>query len=181
MREFIDALVFDKKCVDFGRKLGYAKVLFDEIAYCEPRTAKDIKIDKSRLNFVRGGELSLNQAIVRKRGVNVLLDPIGQRKEFDTAVGQIAKDYNIFIGFSLRSILEAKRANRPRLLANIASTVGICKKMKNDMIIVSGARDIYCMRAPEDLASIGTLFGLTNAQSLWAISENPRALLEELK
>ena len=181
MREFIDGLVFDGACVEFGKKLGYQRVLFDEIAYCEPRSAGEIKITKGRLNFVRGGELALNQAIVRKKGVNVLLDPIGLKSEFDTAVGQIAKDYGIFIGISLKNIIETKHAHRPRLLSNLASMVEICKKIGNDMIIVSGARDIYGMRAPEDLASIGPLIGLTRAQSLWAISENPKALLGELK
>lgn len=181
MREFYDSLVFDRACVDFGRKIGYHRVLFDEIAYCEPKTGKDIKIAKDRINFVKGGELSLNQAVVRKKGVNVLLDPVGQTKEFDTAVGQIAKDYGIFIGISLRNIIETRRAMRPRLLANIKSTIGICRKMKNDLVIVSGAKSPYDMRAPQDLASIGSLFGLTNAQSLWAISENPKALLEGIE
>ena len=181
MREFYDALVFDRACVEFGRKLGYHRVFFDEIAYCEPRTAKDIKITRGRINMVRGGELALNQAIVRKKGVDVLLDPIGQRKEFDTAVGQIAKDYNIFIGISLKSILEAKKSQKPRLLANLASLVGICKKMKNDIIIVSSAKDVYGMRAPEDLAALGFILGLTKAQSLWAVSENPKALLERIE
>ncbi len=181
MREFYDALVLDKACVEFGKTLGYHKVLFDEIAYSEPKNAGDIKIVRGKLNFVRGGELALNQAIVRKKGVNVLLDPIGLRSEFDTAVGQIAKDHGIFIGISLRNIIETKHAHRPRLLSNLSSMVGICKKMRNDMIIVSGARNVYEMRAPEDLASIGPLMGLTRAQSLWAISENPAALLGELK
>lgn len=179
MRQFYDALVFDGKCADFGRKLGYSGVFFDEAAYCEPKTAKDIKTVSGKINFVRGGALELNQAIVRKKGVNVLLDPFGQKKEFDTAVGQIAKDYNIFIGISLYNIL-ANKVNRARLLANIASTIGICKKMKNDLVIVSGAKNVYDMRAPRELASLGTLFGLTDAQSLWAISESPRALLEGL-
>lgn len=178
MRQFIDGLVFDRACIGFGKKLGYSRVLFDEIAYIEPKTAKDIKTARGRINIVRGGELALNQAIVRKKGVNVLLDPVGQRKEFDTAVGQIAKDYNVFIGISLRNMIEAK--NRPRVLANLSSLIGICKKIRNDLIIVSGAKDIYGMRAPEDLASIGSLLGLTGAQSLWAISESPLALLEGL-
>jgi len=180
MREFYDALVFDKECVAFGKTLGYKKVFFDEIAYCEPRAERDIKITRGKINFVRGGELSLNQAIVRKKGVDVLLDPIGQRKEFDTAVGQIAKDHNIAIAISLRSIIDARASQRPKLLANVRSLIGICKKMKNDIIIVSGAKDIYGMRAPNDLAAIGSLFGLSEAQSLWAVSENPRALLEGL-
>ena len=181
MREFYDALVFDKACIGFGKTLGYDRVLFDEISYSEPRTGKDIKIAKGRINFVRGGELALNQAIVRKKGVNVLLDPIGLKSEFDTAVGQIAKDNGVFIGISLRNIIEAKQVHRPRILSNLSSMVGICKKMRNDIIIVSGAKDIYGMRAPEDLASIGTLVGLTRAQSLWSIAENPAALLGELK
>jgi len=181
LREFYDCLVFDGKCVDFGKRLGYHRVLFDEVSYCEPKSAKDIKITRGKLNFVRGGSLELNQAIVRKKGVHVLLDPVGQKKEFDTAVGQIARDYGVFIGISLRNIIDTKRPYRPRLLANLSSLAEICKKMKNDLLIVSGAREVYEMRAPMDLASIGALVGLTHAQSLWSISENPRALLEALK
>jgi RNase P/RNase MRP subunit p30 len=181
MRDFYDSLAFSKECVDFGKTLGYKRVLVDEINYCEPRSAKDIKIVRGKLNFVRGGDLALNQAIVRKKGVNVLLDPVGLKKEFDTAVGQIAKDHGIYIALSLNNILSTKKAYRPRLLANIASLVKICLKMKNDIILVSGARDRYGMRAPQDLAAIGNLIGLSEAQSLWAMSENPAALIEELK
>lgn len=173
--------MFDKACVDFGKDIGYYRVLFDEISYIEPRTGNDLKMARGRINILRGGELSLNQAIVRKKGVDVLLDPVGQTKEFDTAVGQIAKDHDIFIGISLRNIIETNRAMRPRLLSNIRSTIGICRKMKNDLVIVSGAKGLYDMRAPQDLAAIGSLFGLTSAQSLWAISENPKALLERIK
>lgn len=181
MRHFYDSLVFDKECVEFGKKLGYHHVLFDEVVYCEPKNANDIKVTKGKINFVKGGELSLNQAIVRKRGVHVLLDPIGLKSEFDSAVGQVANDRNVFIGISLRSVIETKPAHRPRIFSNLASMVEICKKFGNNIIIVSGARDVYGMRAPQDLAAIGSLFGLSRAQALWSISENPAALLGELK
>lgn len=161
MRDFYDLFVLNKDCVAFGEKLGYKKVCFNE------------------LKIERGGSLRLNQALVRKKGVRILLDPVTPRaKEFDTATAQVAKDNGIAIGISLKQILDASGPDRVRLLKNLFHLVKICKKMKNDIVIVSGATNIYEMRAPKELASIGVLLGLTEMQALWAVSEEAKAILE---
>lgn len=164
MREFFDLFVCNKDCVAFGEKLGYKKVCFNE------------------LKLERGGSLRLNQAIVRKKGVQILLDPVTPKaKEFDTAIAQVAKDNGVAIGISLAQILDAVGPDRVRLLKNLFHLIKICKKMKNDVVIVSGARNVYEMRAPKELASIGVLIGLSELQALWAISEVPKAIVEGSK
>ena len=160
MRDFYDLFVCNEECVAFGQKLGYIKVCFNE------------------LKIERGGTLKLNQKIIRKKGVQILLDPVTSKaKEFDTAIAQVAKDNGVAIAISLAQILDTQGLDRVRLLKNLFHVIKICKKMKNDVVLVSGARNIYELRSPRELASIGVLLGLTEAQALWAISEVPKAIL----
>jgi RNase P/RNase MRP subunit p30 len=163
MKEFCDLLVFDKECVDYGRKLGWTRVVCGQA------------------NVVVGGDLEKNRAAVRRKGVDVLLDPVDERRhEFDTAVAQIAKDNGVAIGFSLASMLRVKGAARARLIRNATFAMTICRKMRVPVVIVSGARNVYGMRAPLDLAAIGEVLGLEPLQAVWAVSEAPSKIAKRV-
>lgn len=153
-RKFYD-IVENKECLKLCEKLGFERVF----------TTREIKI-------IRGGSLSKNQKIVRTKGVKILLDPTTSRKmEFDSAVAQIAHDKDIAIGFSLDSILNTKGLDRVSLIRNIKFVIELCKKKNAEVILISGAKDVYGMRSPEDLAALGVMFGLTKPQALWAVSK----------
>jgi len=148
-------VVENKECLKLCKKLGFEKVF----------TTKEIKI-------MKGGALSKNQNIVRTKGVKILLDPTTSKKmEFDSAVAQIAHDKDVAIAFSLDSILNAKGLDRVSLIRNIKFVIELCKKKNAEVIIISGAKDVYGMRSPEDLAALGTMLGLTKPQALWSISK----------
>jgi RNase P/RNase MRP subunit p30 len=173
LRDYYD-IVFDAKCVESGKKLGFKRVLCSEINYCE----RSIKLVKGKFNVAKGGSLETNREAVRKP-VHVLLDPVDvTRRFFDTAVAQIAKDNGVAIGISLASLLAVRGPNRARLLRNVIYMLKICRKLRNDVIIVSGASDPLGMRYPQDLASIGSLLGLDRPQSEWAVSQAPAAVIE---
>ena len=181
MREFYDLLVFGQECIEFGEKIGFKKACFSEVNYCEPKNVIGITPLKGKINIFLGGDLKINQAAVRKK-IQVLLNPVNEKtKNFDSATARIAKENNICIGISLSSILEKKGIDRIKLLKNLMFMVKICMKMKTDLTILSGARNKLEMRPPRDLASVLIMLGLTEPQALWAISETPKALLEELE
>jgi len=181
MKKYYDLLTFSKECKSFGEQLGYDQVLFDEVNYQEPRKASEIKPVKGKVNIVKGGSLEVNRAAVRDKRVQVLLDPVSaDKKFFDTAVARIAKDNNITIGVSLASLLDTNGLMKVKLLRNITSMITICNKLSTRVVIVSGARNKWGMRAPQDLASIGSFIGLDEAQSLWTVSQAPEAIIEEV-
>ena len=125
----------------------------------------------TQLRIKKGGTLELNRKAVRTP-TDVLLDPVSaQDKAFDTAVAQLAKDNNISVAFSLRSVLETRGLDRVRILRNIVFAVKICMKMRVNTMIVSGATDSYGLRDPQLLIAFGQLIGLTKAQAEWSISE----------
>lgn len=146
-------IIQKKEILQNAKKLGFENIIL------------------SSENFIKkGGNLELNRKIVRT--AKILLDPVSAtEKAFDTAVSQIAKDNDVAIAFSLKSVLDAKGLDKARILRNISFAVEICKKMKNTILIVSNATDEYELRDPVLLEAFGQLIGLSEAQSKWAMRE----------
>lgn len=153
-RKFYD-IVHNKECLRLCEKLGFERVFTD----------REIKI-------VRGGTLSKNRKIVRTKGIHVLLDPTTPKKlEFDSAVAQVAHDKDIAVGISLASLLETSGLDRVGLIRNLKFVIELCKKKNTEIVLISGANDVYGMRTPQDLASVGVMLGLTKPQALWSVSQ----------
>lgn len=145
-------IVFSEEAKKAAEELGFDLVL----------TEKDLKI-------VKGGSLDKNQKAVRSH-IDLLLDPTTSKGiEFDSAVAQVAADNDITIGFSLDNLMAHE--NNPGLLRNMGFVIELCIKKKADVAIITGAKDKYGVRTPEDLIAIGQLLGLTKPQAQWAISE----------
>lgn len=181
MRKYYDLLTFDKECPKFGKTLGYEKVLCTDVDvnYQELKNPKDIKAQKEKINIVKGGPFEVNKAAVRKRGVDVLLDPVNvEEHNFDTAIANIARDNGVAIGISLNLILKTQGLNRIRLFRNMRAMLALCLKAGNEIVFVSGAHDTYGMRAPLELASIGILLGLDWPKALWCVSEAPKSIVD---
>ena len=143
----------NEKLKEKAKEMGFVKFLSD----------KDLKIKK-------GGTLELNRKAVRSK-IQVLLDPVSVKKEFDTAVAQIAKDNKIAIAFSVSSFLKQKGINRVRLLKNMQEAVAICLKKKNSIIICSNAEEENQLKDKEILIGFGTILGMTRNQAKWAVNQ----------
>lgn len=170
-RKFYDLLALSEECVDFGKGLGYEKVCFQEANFSP-------KPKQGKINIVPGGSLEDNRAAVRNGLTHVLLDP-SEPKSFDISVANVAQQNGVCVGISLAGITEKHGAARVRHLRNMMFVVTLCKKAGVGFVIVSGSRNKHGMRTPMDLASVGELLGLTAAQSLWAVSQAPEAILEK--
>lgn len=152
-KKFCD-IVFSDECMEFDKKLGYNEVYLE-----------------SDFRIVKGGSLARNQKAVRSK-IDILLDPTSSRGlEFDSAVAQVAHDNDITIAFSLASILDSKGLDRITLLRNIKFVIQLCKKKGAEVALVTGARDVYGVRDPLDLVSLGIMLGLTRPQAVWSVSE----------
>ena len=170
-RKFYDLLTLSEECVEFGKELGYAKACLQETNFSR-------KPANGKVNIVPAGDLETNRSAVRNSLTHVLLDP-SEPKSFDISVANVAQQNGIYVGISLAGILERHGAARIRHLRNMMFVITLCKKAGVGFVIVSGSRNRYGMRTPMDLASIGELLGLTQAQSLWAVSQAPEAILKK--
>lgn len=134
-------------------------------------------IDSSELIVRRGGTLEANRAAVRTK-TDVLLDPVSaQDKAFDTAVAQLALDNDISIAFSVKSVKSVYGLDRVRLIRNMCFAMEICKKMRNNILIVSNASTVYELKDATILSSFGQLLGLSKPKALWSISEAYEGIL----
>ncbi|NYZ79741.1 hypothetical protein H0N95_00650 [Candidatus Micrarchaeota archaeon] len=124
----------------------------------------------SKLSIKKGGTLEANRKIVNSK-TRILLDPVSaEDRAFDTAVSQIAKDNDIAIAFSVKSVVESRGLDQIRLLRNIRFAVDICLKMRNNIIIITNAADEYELRDALSLQAFGELIGLSKTQAFWAMT-----------
>ncbi len=152
MRKYYD-IVQCEEARKHEKKLGFEKMLL-----------------ASELRLKKGGSLEANRKAVRTK-TDVLLDPVSPTGLFfDTAVAQVAKDNNVVIAFSLNSLLSLKGVQRVKMLANMQKALGICLKMKNEVMVISHAEDEYGARDALSLVGLGVLLGLSKPQALWVVS-----------
>jgi RNase P/RNase MRP subunit p30 len=67
---------------------------------------------------------------------------------------------------------------RVRLLSVLRREVATAKSLKVPIVLSSGATDIRFLRKPQDLASLGMLFGLDLPLALEALSNTPLRIVE---
>jgi len=68
-------------------------------------------------------------------------------------------------------LLETFGLERVGLIRNLKFVIELCKKKNTEIVLISGANDVYGMRTPQDLASVGVMLGLTKPQALWSVSQ----------
>jgi len=160
MKQYYD-IALSKECEKFGEHLGFTKVFVN------------------KFKIISGGSHKQNQEALRKK-IDILMDPvIHDKRNFDPGMAQIAKQKNITIAISLKSILEKSRVERINYLRNIQNMLKLCQRVGVNVIIISDAKNIYHMRNPEQLASIGCFFGLTKSKQIWCVSSAYEGLISQ--
>lgn len=180
--KFFDLLVFSQAAAQQALQLGFEKALVAgrDIDFVEQ--AADLKKRGNLPVIFKPSSLDDAATAVRTAGVRVLLDPITPAGLLvDAPTLTIAKDNGVAVAFSLSLLLNAGRGQRAALLHSSRKAARLCLKKRVPIILVSGARSEFGARAPRDLAAVGTLLGLTEAQALWALSEAPQAVLKGLE
>jgi len=163
-------IVLSEKAVAVAKQNGYGTVLCNEVAFIVPKRPGDIRPVSGKVNVVVGGDEKINQAAVRTKGVDVLLNPVNESEHaFDTATARVAKENGVTIAFSFGTILRTKGVQRVKLLKNFSFAIAIAKKMKANVAIFSMAEDEWTSRSPVDMAAMMKVLGLTEAEALSTI------------
>lgn len=174
-REYHDLLTRNSECVEFGKKLGYEEVHYEDVNYIK----KNLKIDETKLNIVKGGDIKRNRQAVNKKGVDVLLDPVGPKeKGFDTAMTTVAKEKEVAIGISLKKIMKYRGMKKVRYFRSLDYLGKLLKKGNCNIVIVSGAKEKLDMRPPKQLSSLGYLLGLDEEESFDTVSKNVKEVIK---
>ncbi|MHA1595584.1 MAG: RNase P subunit p30 family protein [Candidatus Baldrarchaeia archaeon] len=98
---------------------------------------------------------------------------------FAEGAARLAGENKKAIEMPIRLLLTARGIKRARLLHEVRRVLWLARRFGSDVVISSGARSIYEMRAPRDVLSIAiTLLGLDKDTALKAISEIPRKIIE---
>ncbi len=104
-------------------------------------------VEHARPDIIFGQESSIRSDFIHQRnsGLNHI-------------ICRIAKDNQVAVGFSLKSILD--RNLQPRVLGRIRQNVKLCRKYGVTTVVASLADDPYRMRAPHDLISLFSTLGM---------------------
>lgn len=75
-------------------------------------------------------------------------------------IARIASEKSKIIGFSFRSLLDARGMLRAQLIGRMTQNIKICRKYKVKMALASFADNPYKMRSPHDLKALGVTLGM---------------------
>ena len=164
---FID-LVLSDNLENFGKKLGYSKVIKTRIVQINDKKDLRFLINK-RENplIVSGGKL--NREILSLKDVDILLSPEkGVKEDFlnarNSGLNQVllglARKNNIAIGINFNEILKLRGVERSKLLGRISQNIMLCRKYKVKIVLGSFASNEFEMRAPLDLVSFLITLGM---------------------
>ena len=128
---------------------------------------------------VAGGDYEINRAACDDNRVDILLHPERGRGDsgMDHICAKAAADNGVSIGMVFGEILNSK--NRPRSIYFMQRNVYLCKKYNTPVISVSGAANIWEMRAPRELASIAHVMGLELNEAIESVSLIPEQRIRE--
>lgn len=132
---------------------------------------------KMEIIAVYGGDYEINRAACEDNRVDVLFHPELGRNDsgLDHICVKEASENNVAIEINFSEILRAK--NKPKILTFMRRNVKLCKKYGTSIIITSGAKNIWEMRAARELASIGYLLGMDIKSAIDAISIVPENII----
>lgn len=116
----------------------------------------------------------------KDRRVDLLSFPVAKHPKvfFDHAEAKLASNALACLEIDVQPLLLLRGFARVRLLSVLRREVATAKSLKVPIVLSSGATDIRFLRKPQDLASLGMLFGLDLPLALEALSNTPLRIVE---
>jgi RNase P/RNase MRP subunit p30 len=96
----------------------------------------------------------------------------------DYVIVRACAEKGIAIEFCFSNVLKAHGRKRSQILARMMQNVRTCRETGCKMIITSGARGYYELRAARDLMAFGIILGMAPDEAKDALSSNPKAILK---
>jgi len=150
----------------------------------KPKNKEELKriLDEYRKRVeiiaVAGGNYEINRAASEDSRVDILYHPELGRNDsgLDHICVKAASENNVAIEINFNEILQSR--NRPKILTFMRRNVKLCKKYGTNIIITSGAKNKWEMRAPRELASIGYILGMDLKTAIDSVSTIPENIIK---
>ncbi|NIU39550.1 hypothetical protein GWN65_06190 [Candidatus Bathyarchaeota archaeon] len=115
----------------------------------------------------------------KDRRVDLLSFPVAEYPKvfFDRAEAELASSAVACLEIDLQALLSLRGFARIRLLSVLRREVATAKSLKVPVVLSSGATDTRFLRKPQDMASLGMLFGLDLPLALEALSDTPLGIV----
>lgn len=184
MREIVFPNGNEEEFVDMAEKLGYSELFFvydinkrgieEKIKPLEKKTKirlSVIYITKNSKHNIKNKTIimessSKNRHVIESKKTQAIFNLENQKREdfihhraagLNQVLCKLAKEKNIIIGFSFRSILNSKE--RYKVIGRMVQNIKLCKKYKTDMVFASYAKKPYEMRGSKDIRILFFLLG----------------------
>ncbi|MDD2666220.1 MAG: RNase P subunit p30 family protein [Methanocellales archaeon] len=133
---------------------------------------KQIEIYRPKVDvlLVHGGDPKINRAAVENSEVDILAHP---SHHFNHILAEFAAENEVAIEFNLDEILYTRGIPRVRALSAFQRNLKLARKFDVSMTLSSGARSQYDLRAPRELIALAGLFGMSESEAVWALSQTP--------
>jgi len=131
------------------------------------------------VNVLCASKVVARQA-AKDRRVDLLSFPVATYPKvfFDRAEAELASNALACLEIDMQPLLSLRGFARIRLLSVLRREVATAKSLKVPIVLSSGATDMRFLRKPQDLASLGMLFGLDLPLALDALSDTPLRIVE---
>ncbi|NJE07254.1 Ribonuclease P protein component 3 [Thermococcus sp. M39] len=190
--EWYDEVVFTKKLALNGN-LDYEKLKeeikelrekYGKVALLvitnKPSLIREIKNRNLKaLLYVQGGNMKINRFALEV-GVDALISPEFGRKDngFDHVLAKIAAKNDVAIGFSISQLLRANPYERANILKFMMKNWQLVEKYKVPRFLTSSAENLWEVRAPRDLMSLGIALGMEIPQAKASVSFYPEKIVK---
>ncbi|MBN2203159.1 MAG: hypothetical protein JW700_03165 [Candidatus Aenigmarchaeota archaeon] len=137
--------------------------------------------DKVNVVIVSGGKYQINRAACEDPRVDVLAHPELNRIDngLDDICMQAAARNNVAIEINFRQILDSFRKQRSYVLNHIGKNMNLANHFRTPVIICSGAKSVWDMRAPRELVSIANILGLELGKAFLGVTTVPQQMVSE--
>ncbi|AIF68840.1 ribonuclease P [Palaeococcus pacificus DY20341] len=194
-KEWYDDVVFTKKLVldrspDYGKLKAELKELrekYGKVALLlitkKPSLIREVKNKHLKaLIYVQGGNLRINRFALESK-VDALISPELGRKDsgLDHILARLAAKNNVAIGFSLAPLLRANPYERANILKFMMRNWRLIEKYKAPRFLTTSAENMWEIRAPRDLMSLGIALGMDIPQAKASLSFYPEGILGRLE
>ncbi len=133
------------------------------------------ELGKTKLIFVRGGDLKLNRGIVQEKRVSVLSDPYS----IDDVTARKASENKIAFEINVEEIIRRRGYARSRLIENLKNTIRVSKKNHAPIVITSGSANEFTLKSPRTLVAFGKILGMEYYEAKSAIYNIPKMILQK--
>ena len=133
------------------------------------------ELGKTKLIFVRGGDLKLNRGIVQEKRVSVLSDPY----PIDDVTARKASENKIAFEINVEEIIRRRGYARSRLIENLKNTIRVSKKNHAPLVITSGSANEFTLKSPRTLVAFGKILGMEYYEAKSAIYNIPKMILQK--